>query len=93
MLLRISSGMPLSAALKPSSAEVAVASFIFTSLVRPQAYADAGLDKYRAVSEMRRNHHFQAMVRTSCAHLMAFLDEVGLLTKPAAYYYRKVHML
>lgn len=69
------------------------ASYIFTSLVRPQAYADAGLDKYRAVSEMRRNHHFQAMVRTSCAHLMAFLDEVGLLTPAAASIYRKVHML
>ena len=69
------------------------ASFIFTSLVRPQAYADAGLDKYRAVSEMRRNHHFQAMVRTSCSHLMSFLDEVGLLTPAAASVYRKVHML
>ena len=40
------------------------ASFIFTSLVRPQAYADAGLDKHRAVAEMRRNHHFQSMVRS-----------------------------
>ena len=35
MLLRISSGMPLSAALKPSSAEVAVASFIFTNIRYP----------------------------------------------------------
>ncbi|MCH5642011.1 diiron oxygenase [Gordonia sp. ABSL49_1] len=69
------------------------ASFIFTSLVRPQAYSDAGLDKYRAVAEMRRNHHFQSMVRTGCAHLMAFLDEVGLLTPAAAKVYRKVHML
>jgi hypothetical protein len=33
------------------------------------------------------------MVRSSCAHLMSFLDEAGLLTKPAARVYRKVHML
>ena len=69
------------------------ASFIFTSLVRPQAYADAGLDKHRAVAEMRRNHHFQSMVRSGCAHLMEFLDEVGMLTPAAAKVYRKVHML
>ncbi len=69
------------------------ASFIFTSLVRPQAYADAGLDRHRAVAEMRRNHHFQSMVRTSCAHLMEFLDDVGLLTPAAARIYRRVHML
>lgn len=71
----------------------AAASFIFTSLIRPEAYEHAGLDKHRAVKEMRSNPHFQSMVRSSCAHLMEFLDEVGLLTKPAAKIYRKVHML
>jgi hypothetical protein len=69
------------------------ASYIFTSLVRPQAYKDAGLDHHRAIAEMRRNHHFQSMVRSGCAHLMDFLDEVGLLTPAAARIYRKVHML
>lgn len=69
------------------------ASYIFVSLVRPQAYIDAGLDHHRAIGEMRRNHHFQSMVRTGCAHLMEFLDEVGLLTPAAAQVYRKVHML
>ncbi|AFA71113.1 hypothetical protein GPOL_c00370 [Gordonia polyisoprenivorans VH2] len=69
------------------------ASYIFTSLVRPQAYIDAGLDHHRAIGEMRRNHHFQSMVRTGCAHLMEFLDDVGLLTPAAARVYRKVHML
>lgn len=69
------------------------ASFIFSSLVRPQAYADAGLDVERARREARDNEHFASMVRTGCAHLMEFLDEVGLLTKPAARVYRKVNML
>ena len=27
--------------------------------------------------------HFQSMIRSSCVHLVEFLDEVGLLTKPA----------
>lgn len=67
--------------------------FIVSSLVRPQAYADAGLDVDRAVREARGNTHFQSMIRSSCAHLMEFLDEVGLLTRPAMHYYRKVHML
>ncbi|MFT4086787.1 MAG: diiron oxygenase [Gordonia sp. (in: high G+C Gram-positive bacteria)] len=66
---------------------------IVSSLVRPQAFADAGLDVDRAVAEMNANSHFQSMIRSSCAHLMEFLDEVGLLTKPALHYYRKVHMI
>ncbi|MBN0974309.1 MULTISPECIES: diiron oxygenase [unclassified Gordonia (in: high G+C Gram-positive bacteria)] len=67
--------------------------FIVTSLVQPKAFADAGLDVDRAVREMRSNSHFHSMIRSSCAHLMEFLDEVGLLTKPAMRYYRKAHML
>ena len=50
-------------------------------------------DVDRAVREMRSNSHFHSMIRSSCAHLMEFLDEVGLLTKPAMRYYRKAHML
>ncbi|MXP22833.1 diiron oxygenase [Gordonia sp. HNM0687] len=67
--------------------------FIVTSLVQKTAFADAGLDADRAVAEMRSNSHFQSMIRSSCAHLMDFLDEVGLLTRPAMYYYRKANML
>ncbi|MFW0791322.1 AurF N-oxygenase family protein [Gordonia sp. CPCC 205333] len=69
------------------------AAFIFSSLVRPQAYADAGLDVERARREAKNNEHFASMVRGGCAHLMEFLDEAGLLTKPAARIYRKVNML
>lgn len=67
--------------------------YIVTSLVQRQAFADAGLDANRAMREMRSNSHFQSMIRSSCAHLMEFLDEVGLLTKPAMHYYRKANML
>lgn len=69
------------------------ASFIFASLVRPQAYIDAGLDVDRAKREAKANEHFHSMVRGGCAHLMEFLDEVGLLTPAAARVYRKVNML
>ncbi|AZG45229.1 AurF N-oxygenase family protein [Gordonia insulae] len=67
--------------------------FIVTSLVQKKAFADAGLDADRAVAEMNSNSHFQSMIRSSCAHLMEFLDDVGLLTKPAMRFYRKAHML
>lgn len=67
--------------------------FIVSSLIQPQAYADAGLDVDRARREAAGNEHFHSMIRSSCAHLMEFLDEVGMLTKPAMRYYRKVHML
>lgn len=70
-----------------------VAFFIVRSLVSPKAYADAGLDPRRATREAKRNKHFQAMMRSSCAHLMEFLDEVGLLTPRAVHLYRRVHML
>jgi hypothetical protein len=33
------------------------------------------------------------MMRGSCQHLMEFLDSVGLLTRPAAYWYRRAHIL
>ncbi|GED96407.1 AurF N-oxygenase family protein [Gordonia crocea] len=66
---------------------------IVANLVRPQAYADAGLDKGRAYGEAAHNEHFHSMIRSSCTHLMEFLDEVGLLTKPALRYYRRAHMI
>ncbi len=66
---------------------------IVANLIRPQAYADAGLDAERAWREAAHNEHFHAMIRSGCTHLMEFLDEVGLLTKPALRYYRKAHMV
>ena len=69
------------------------ASLIVESLIQPQAYADAGLDVARARREAAGNAHFHSMIRSSCTHLMEFLDEVGLLTKPALRFYRKAHMI
>ncbi|QKT05918.1 diiron oxygenase [Gordonia sp. X0973] len=66
---------------------------IVLNLIRPQAYADAGLDAKRAWHESRRNAHFASMIRSGCTHLMEFLDEVGLLTKPAMRYYRMARMI
>ncbi|MFT3715948.1 MAG: diiron oxygenase [Gordonia sp. (in: high G+C Gram-positive bacteria)] len=66
---------------------------IVMNLIRPQAYEDAGLDKRRAFTEAAHNEHFHSMIRSSCTHLIEFLDEVGLLTKPAMRWYRKAHML
>lgn len=67
--------------------------FIVSSLIQPQAYADAGLDPVRAQREAAANTHYHSMIRESCSQLMHFLDEQGLLTRPAAKIYRKVHML
>ncbi|MGJ0121136.1 AurF N-oxygenase family protein [Williamsia sp. MIQD14] len=69
------------------------AELIISSLVRPQAFADAGLDRRRAVGAMLSNDHHHRMVRSGSVHLMAFLDEVGLLTPRAARIYARNHML
>ena len=69
------------------------AEMIVINLVRPQVFADAGLDKRRAVGEMLGNEHRHAVLRGSCVHLMQFLDEVGLLTPAAATIYRRCHLL
>lgn len=70
-----------------------VAFFIVRSLISPQAYADAGLDAKRAVAEAKGNAHFHAMMRSSCAHLVDFLDECGLLTPYAIRMYQRIHMM
>ncbi|MGW6913445.1 AurF N-oxygenase family protein [Kitasatospora sp. NPDC054939] len=66
---------------------------IVSSMVNRRVYAAAGLDPVRAVAEVRGNEHRKAMMRTSSAHLMAFLAETGLLTRSAAALYRRVDML
>ncbi|MHC1563593.1 AurF N-oxygenase family protein [Actinomycetospora sp. C-140] len=78
----------LSAWLIAASAQVIVG-----NMVNESVYAAAGLDPERAVREARHNEHHHAMVRSSCAHLMDFLGQVGLLTRPASAMYQRVHML
>jgi hypothetical protein len=73
---------------------VAVASyFIVTSMVSRDVYAAAGLDPERARREDRANQHHKAMLRSSCAGLMEFLDSAGLLTAPARRIYRRANLL
>lgn len=67
--------------------------FIVKSLVRPEVYAEAGLDVKQAVEAARNNEHHHALMRLSCVHLMDFLAEAGLLTPTAKRLYRRVHML
>ncbi|MFT4043259.1 MAG: diiron oxygenase [Gordonia sp. (in: high G+C Gram-positive bacteria)] len=77
-----------------SALVVSVAAYVIVgTLIQKRAYADAGLDVDRVVAEVKTNAHFQSMIRSSCAHLMDFLDEVGLLTRPALRFYRKANMI
>jgi hypothetical protein len=71
----------------------AAAYFIVTNMVNPAVYAAAGLDVERAEAAARSNPHRKAMMRTSSRHLMEFLGEVGLLTRPAMAVYRRLSML
>lgn len=77
-----------------SGAVIATAAyFIVTNMVNKGVYAAAGLDTRRALHELRANAHHRAMMRLSCVHLMNFLSDAGLLTRPAMAMYRRVNML
>lgn len=69
------------------------ANVIVSNMVNKGVYAAAGLDPDRAVAAARGNERHHALMRSSCAHLMEFLDELGLLTRPAMALYQRVHML
>jgi hypothetical protein len=71
----------------------AAAYFIVTNMVNPAVYAAAGLDVERAVREAQASSHRKARLRTSSRHLMDFLGEAGLLTRPAMAIYRRISML
>jgi P-aminobenzoate N-oxygenase AurF len=78
---------------RSSTVIAAVAYFIVTSLINEDVYQAAGLDTRRAVAAARSNPHRKSMMRNACAGLMAFLGEVGLLTRPAVALYRRADML
>jgi hypothetical protein len=69
------------------------AAVILSNMVNKQVYAAAGLDVERAVAEAKASPHRKAMMRTSSAHLIHFLGEVGLLTRPAVRIYQKLYMI
>ncbi|MDQ1181133.1 diiron oxygenase [Rhodococcus sp. SORGH_AS_0301] len=85
----------ISAARRKSAALlIAIAARVIVSnMVNKDVYAAAGLDRDRAVREAKNNTHHHVMMRTSSQHLMAFLSDCGLLTKPAAAVYRTIHMV
>lgn len=73
---------------------VAIAAYVIvTNMVNRQVYANAGLDVGRAVREAGANEHHKAMLRSSCAGLMEFLDSAGLLTRPARLVYQRANLI
>ena len=77
-----------------SAVVIAIASyFIVTSMVSDKVYERAGLDKKRALREAKANEHHKSLMRSSCSGLMDFLASVGLLTKPAQFFYKRANLL
>lgn len=73
---------------------IAIAAYeIISNMVNKDVYLAAGLDGDRAVAEARANAHHHAMMRTGSQHLMSFLDDCGLLSRPAVAIYRRLHLL
>jgi len=79
---------------RTSALTIAFAAHVIVSnMVNEGVYAAAGLDPERAVAAARANEHHHTLMRSSCAHLMEFLDELGLLTGPAVRIYQRVSMV
>ncbi len=77
-----------------SALVIAIAAHVIVSaMVNEGVYAAAGLDTERALAQAAANEHHHTLMRASCAHLMEFLDELGLLTRPAQRFYQRVHMI
>ncbi|MGW4233979.1 AurF N-oxygenase family protein [Streptomyces sp. NPDC004980] len=73
---------------------IAVASYVIvTSMVNKDVYANAGLDRERAVGEAKANEHHKSMMRSSCSGLMEFLASARLLTRPALVFYKRAHLI
>ncbi|UPK75087.1 diiron oxygenase [Nocardioidaceae bacterium SCSIO 66511] len=70
-----------------------VSYFIVTSMVNDTVYERAGLDKARALREAKANEHHKSLLRSSCSGLMDFLSSVGLLTRPARFFYKRANLL
>ncbi|MFD4029790.1 diiron oxygenase [Streptomyces sp. NPDC058637] len=73
---------------------IAVASYVIvTSMVNKDVYANAGLDRERAIGEAKANEHHKSMMRSSCSGLMEFLASARLLTRPALVFYKRAHLI
>jgi hypothetical protein len=79
---------------RTSALVISIAAYVIVSnMVNEGVYAAAGLDPERAIAAARSNEHHKTLMRSSCAHLMEFLDELGLLTRPAMMFYQRVSMV
>ncbi|WP_193605458.1 AurF N-oxygenase family protein [Nocardioides dongkuii] len=79
---------------RTSSVVIAAAAyFIVKNMVNEGVYVAAGLDPTTAIAAARSNEHHKTMVRNSCSHLMHFLAEVGLLSRPAMRIYQRVNLI
>ncbi|OLL19278.1 MULTISPECIES: AurF N-oxygenase family protein [unclassified Rhodococcus (in: high G+C Gram-positive bacteria)] len=67
--------------------------FVVKSMIHPDVYSNAGVDRDRAIAAARNNTHYHDRVRKSGAKLMTFLDSVGLIGGPSKILYKKVHLL
>jgi hypothetical protein len=73
---------------------VAIAAYVIvTAMVHKDVYANAGLDPERAIREAKTNEHHKSMLRSSCAGLMEFLNSAGLLTRAAAWFYKRANLI
>ncbi|GAB3691322.1 AurF N-oxygenase family protein [Saccharopolyspora tripterygii] len=77
-----------------SATVIAIAAYVIVNaLVSPKVYAAVGIDTKRALAEVKSNEHRKSLMRNASAGLMEFLDDAGLLTRPAIALYKRVHMI
>ncbi|MFP5021030.1 AurF N-oxygenase family protein [Pseudonocardia phyllosphaerae] len=77
-----------------SALYVALVAFaVVDSMWNAQVYANIGLDRRRAVREAKANEARKALLRSSVAGLMEFLNSCGLLTRPAMRIYRAANLI
>ncbi|HJQ42932.1 MAG TPA: diiron oxygenase [Jatrophihabitantaceae bacterium] len=70
-----------------------VAAFVVHSLISPDVYEAAGLDKEQAKKAARRNPHNHETRRWIGEKIMAFLDEQGMVTWASRPIYKLVHLI
>jgi hypothetical protein len=70
-----------------------VAAFVVHSLINPDVYTAAGLEKKAAVKAARTNPHNHATRRWMGEKIMQFLDEQGMVTRATRPIYKAVHLI
>lgn len=70
-----------------------VGGMIVSSLVSPEVYSSAGLDRDEATMWARRNVNHRLWLASASRNLMDFVDRVGLAQRPSIPLYRKSGLL